>query len=77
MADLDQTPAPPAGEQVHMPEPSLLPILNAFGLAMAIVTVTISHVITALGLILFLVTTVIWIGKARREFSELPAEHGH
>ncbi len=70
-----QLPAPPAGEHVHMPEPSLLPIVNAVGLALAIIGLTISMVIVAIGLIVFLVSTVIWIVKASRDFSELPAEH--
>jgi hypothetical protein len=79
MADLDQRPAPPAGEHIHMPAPSLLPIINAAGLALAIVGVTLSLFVTFLGLAIFLVSTVIWIGKARQEMDELPAEHagGH
>ena len=38
--------APPVGEEIHMPEPSLLPILNAAGLSLAIVGITISLVMT-------------------------------
>ena len=67
--------APPAGEEIHMPEPSLLPILNAAGLSLAIVGITISLALTVLGGLLFLVTLVRWIRAATREISELPAEH--
>ena len=67
--------APPVGEEVHLPDPSLLPILNAVGLTLAIVGVTLSIFVTALGLILFLVTLVRWIRAAAHELSELPAEH--
>jgi hypothetical protein len=67
--------APPVGEDIHMPEPSLLPILNAVGLSLAIVGITISHIVTAIGLVLFLVTLVRWIRAAAHELSELPAEH--
>jgi hypothetical protein len=67
--------APPVGEDIHMPEPSLLPILNAAGLSLAIVGITITLIATAIGLILFLVTLVMWIRAATREISELPAEH--
>jgi hypothetical protein len=75
-ADMD---APPVGEEVHMPEPSLLPILNAVGVSLAIVGITISPFISAAGLVLFLVTLVKWVRAARRELAELPAEHhaGH
>jgi hypothetical protein len=67
--------APPVGEDIHMPEPSLLPILNAAGLSLAIVGITITLIATAIGLTLFLVTLVMWIRAATREISELPAEH--
>ena len=67
--------APPVGEDIHMPEPSLLPILNAAGLSLAIVGITISLIVTAVGLVLFLVTLVRWIRAATHEISELPAEH--
>ena len=70
--------APPVGEQIHMPAPSLLPILNAVGLATAIIGITISLVMVIVGLVLFLATTILWIRDARREFQELPLDHhGH
>jgi hypothetical protein len=72
------TDAPPVGEQIHMPAPSLLPILNAVGLAMAIIGITITPVMIVIGLVLFVVTAAIWIRDSRREFSELPLDHhGH
>jgi hypothetical protein len=67
--------APPVGEQIHMPAPSILPIVNAAGLATAIVGITISIVMVIIGLVLFAGTTIVWIRGARREFEELPLEH--
>jgi hypothetical protein len=67
--------APPVGEEIHMPEPSLLPILNAVGLTLAIVGITLSLIVTIAGLVLFVVTLVRWIRAATHEISELPAEH--
>ena len=64
--------APPVGEQIHMPAPSILPILNAAGLATAIVGITISPVMIVGGLLLFALTTIAWIRGARREFQDLP-----
>ena len=69
--------APPAGEEIHLPEPSLLPILNAAGLAVAIVGLTISTIMIVGGLLLFAGTTIVWIAKARREMDALPLEHHH
>jgi O-antigen ligase len=60
-----------------MPAPSIMPILNATGLATAIVGITISPVLIIGGLLLFLGTAIVWIRGARREMEELPLEHGH
>ncbi len=75
----DMLEAPPAGEQIHLPNPSLLPVLNAIGLSIAIIGIPISLVVVIPGLVLFLVTAVIWIRDARREMDELPLDHhgGH
>ena len=67
--------APPVGEQIHMPAPSIIPLLNASGLTVAIVGITTSTVLDIAGAILFLVTTAIWIRDVRRDIEELPAEH--
>jgi hypothetical protein len=70
-----ETEAPPAGEQIHMPEPSVLPLLNAIGVAGTIISITLSiFLVIAFGL-LFLVTTALWIRSAARDVNELPAEH--
>jgi hypothetical protein len=73
------TEAPPPGERVHLPNPSILPLLNAVGLSIAIIGIPISLTLVIPGLVLFAVTAAIWIRDARREFDELPADHsaGH
>jgi heme/copper-type cytochrome/quinol oxidase subunit 1 len=74
MASLE-TEAPPVGEEVHMPEPSILPIVNAVGVTLALVGLTLSIALTIIGLLLFFVTLVAWIRAASREMSELPLDH--
>lgn len=69
--------APPVGEEIHLPDPSILPILNAAGLSVAIVGLTISMWMIIGGLLLFAGTTAVWIAKARREMDALPLEHHH
>jgi O-antigen ligase len=71
--------APAAGEQIHLPNPSIVPVLNAVGLSIAIIGIPISLVLVIPGLVLFFVTAAIWIRSARREFDELPLDHhaGH
>jgi hypothetical protein len=69
--------APPAGEDIHLPGPSIVPLLNAVGISLAIVGITTFHVVSYVGVILFVATLVRWIRDVRRDFDELPLEHGH
>ncbi len=73
----DSVEVPPVGEQIHMPAPSILPILNAVGLSVAIVGITISEIFIVAGSLLFVATAIAWIRGARRELDELPLDHGH
>ena len=77
MAEVREQEAPPVGEQVHMPEPSIIPVLNAAGLAAAIIGITISPVLIVGGALLFLVTAVKWARDTRRDIDELPLDHDH
>jgi Flp pilus assembly protein TadB len=76
-ADPEHRTAPPAGEEVHMPEPSIIPVINAAALAIAIVAVTLSWIVVAGALVVFAVTTVRWIADVRRDIADLPLEHHH
>jgi type IV secretory pathway TrbD component len=69
--------APPVGEEVHMPAPSILPLLNAAGLALAIVSLTLTWYLVAFGLIVFVVTAIRWIRDVRRDIADLPLHHPH
>jgi hypothetical protein len=76
MAERDESvEAPPVGEQIHVPAPTILPVLNAAGLAVAIVGITISLIFVIGGGLLFLGTAIVWIRDARREMEDLPLEH--
>jgi hypothetical protein len=66
---------PPVGEEIHLPGPSLLPLLSAIGITLTIVGTTLSLLISAVGLIIVVVTTVIWIRDTRRDIEQLPDEH--
>ena len=71
------TDVPPVGEEVHMPAPSVLPLINAAALALAIVSITISWWLVAAGMLVFLGTAIRWIGDVRRDIAELPLDHSH
>jgi hypothetical protein len=65
---------PPVGEEIHLPGPSLLPLLSAIGITLIIVGTTITLFLSAIGLIIFVVTTVIWIKDTRRDIEQLPED---
>ena len=72
MSELDPE-IPPVGEEIHLPGPSLLPLLTAVGVTLALVGVTTFIELTVIGVILTVVCVVRWIGDTRREIDELPA----
>lgn len=65
----------PAAEVVHMPEPSYLPVMLAFGVLLALGGILANTVISAIGVIIILVAFFRWVGETRRDMSELPLEH--
>jgi len=69
-------PAPPAGEEVHLPGGSLHPVLLTLGITVALIGVTFSMVLVVAGTLLSLVVMVQWIIGARREMQALPVHHG-
>ena len=67
--------APPAGETIHLPGPTYLPIITAAGIAIAVVGVVQSWIIVAIGLLITLLAVVRWIRETRQDIGELPLEH--
>ena len=66
--------APPAGEEIHLPGPSILPALLAVGITLTLVGLTTFIVLTVIGGVLSVVCVVRWIKDTRREVDELPLD---
>ncbi len=66
---------PPAGEDIHLPGPSIQPLLLAVGITIALLGVTLSIFLVIFGVILSVWVTLRWIADARRDIDELPLEH--
>ena len=78
MADevrVTDAPADEQGEAIHLPGPSFQPVVLAFGLTLAITGVVVFPPMTAIGLVIVLVTLWMWIRDTRRDVKELPLEH--
>jgi hypothetical protein len=74
MSPLDPE-VPPTGEEIHLPGPSLLPLLTAVGVTLALVGVTTFPELTVVGVVLTVVCVIRWIRDTRREIDELPLDH--
>jgi cytochrome c oxidase subunit IV len=66
---------PPPGEAIHLPGPSYLPVLTAFGIAIALVGIVIAWFLVVIGVAITLIAVVRWIRETREDISELPLEH--
>jgi len=69
--------APPAGEEIHLPGPTMIPITTAVGITLMVIGTTISWFISIVGLIIFVLAVVRWIRDTRRDVAALPEDHGH
>ena len=69
------TNVPPVGEEVHLPGNTILPLLMAAGVTVALIGITTWYGFIVVGSLLFLWTLVRWIRDTRRDIDALPTEH--
>ncbi|HEX4282996.1 MAG TPA: hypothetical protein VHZ27_19655 [Solirubrobacteraceae bacterium] len=69
------TQAPPAGEPIHLPGPSIKPFVTAIAITLVVIGTTIDILISIVGLVVLVVVVLLWIGDTRRDIAELPEEH--
>lgn len=66
---------PPVGEELHIPGPSVQPVIATFGLVLLLLGLVDLWPVSVIGLLILLGAAVSWIGAARHEFRELPPGH--
>jgi hypothetical protein len=76
-AEPEHREAPPVGEEIHLPGPSLLPFFCAVGITLIVVGTTTTWIFSIIGGVIFLITVVRWISDTRRDIDALPEEHPH
>src|SRR5438309_2045712 len=69
--DTQENGLPQPTEQVHMPEPSYLPVVTAFGITLMLVGVTLTCTITVIAAIFFLAAAAPWVRETRSDIGEL------
>jgi hypothetical protein len=65
---------PPTGEEVHLPGPSILPLLTAVGVTLILIGITTYIELTVIGLILTIVVVLRWVRDTRHDIDELPLD---
>ncbi len=75
MSQLEK-PVPPAGEEIHLPDGSLHPLLLTVGITAVLLGLTTWTVLLVAGIVLTVIVLFLWIRDARREMASLPASHG-
>ncbi|MGO9903407.1 MAG: hypothetical protein ACLP0J_27825 [Solirubrobacteraceae bacterium] len=75
MSEPVETQAPPAGEEIHLPGPTIIPLTTAVGITLTVVGTTIDWIWSVLGVIIFVVSVVTWIRDTRRDIEALPEDH--
>jgi len=73
VSELDPEP-PPAGEEIHLPGPSVLPALTALGITLTLIGLTTFIELTFIGAVMTIWCVVRWIKDTRREVDELPLD---
>jgi ABC-type phosphate transport system permease subunit len=66
---------PPAGEEIHLPGPSIQPFLLTIGITMIVVGLTWKAPLLIGGIVLSILVIAAWIRDSRHELASLPAEH--
>ncbi len=74
MSDVDRD-APPAGEDIHLPGPTLIPFVTAIGITLIVIGTTLGWLFSIVGVIIFVVCLVRWISDTRRDVEALPEDH--
>jgi hypothetical protein len=65
---------PPVGEEIHLPGPTVLPVLTAVGLTLLLIGLTTFVELTVIGALLTIGCAVRWLKDTRAEVDELPLD---
>jgi hypothetical protein len=67
---------PPAGEEIHLPGGTLLPLLLTVGITATLLGVTTEWYLVVFGLVLTVGVLIRWSLDTKRDVDHLPLDHG-
>lgn len=69
------SPAPPAGEEIHLPGPTILPLVCAVAITLIVIGTTLGWYVSVLGAVILVPSVIRWVRDTRRDVSSLPEHH--
>jgi hypothetical protein len=76
-ADTEQSPTqvPPAGEEIHLPGPTIIPLVTALAITLIVIGTTLGWWLSIVGGVILVLALFRWIKDTRRDIESLPEEH--
>jgi Flp pilus assembly protein TadB len=73
--DYSAEPAPPAGDEIHLPGPTILPLVAAIAITLIVIGTTLGWAFSIVGGVILVLVVIRWIRDVRRDVASLPEEH--
>jgi hypothetical protein len=74
-AEHSSAPVPPAGEEIHLPGPTIIPLVTAIGITFIVIGTTLGWWLSIVGGVIVVLMVVRWIQDTRRDVESLPEQH--
>jgi Flp pilus assembly protein TadB len=68
-------PVPPAGEEIHLPGPTIIPLVTAIAITLIVIGTTLGWWLSIVGGVILVLTVIRWIRDTRRDIDSLPESH--
>ena len=67
--------APPTGEELHLPGPTILPLVAAIAITLIVIGTTLGWWLSVVGGVVLIIVAARWIRDTRRDIDALPDRH--
>jgi Flp pilus assembly protein TadB len=68
-------PVPPAGEEIHLPGPTIIPLAAAIAITLIVIGTTLGWWLSIVGGVALVLILIRWIQDTRRDVGSLPEQH--
>ncbi len=68
-------PAPPPAEEIHLPGPTILPLVTAIAITLIVIGTTLGWFLSAIGGVVLVIVVIRWVRDTRRDVAALPEHH--